>query len=314
MGDGSSVGAGIVKRLSLAGRWRFRLDEDGGWVPIDVPGCWEALGVRKDHPGPAWYRSEVLIPESFAGKRVWLRFEGVSYHCSVQINGVEVGSHTGMWDAFGFEVTGAVAPGRVAEILVKVEKPASLESGPSSPAVPGNFPLRETLTGFLPYVWGHCFGGIWQDCRLEATGEVVIEKMSVRTGEHGGVLAEIGCSGVADVRLEIIGPSGTVVFSERRQGKDLSFEASILEPQLWSPEHPARYRASVLIEGGEERSVTFGFRSLRVEGSTLLLNGRPIYPRMALSWGWYPESLHSNPGPERVRRDLLRLKELAITA
>src|SRR5262245_53847992 len=40
------------------------------------------------------------------------------------------------------------------------------------------------------------------------------------------------------------------------------------------------------------------------------LNERPIYPRMALSWGWYPEALHSNPGPERVRADFARLKQL----
>ena len=30
--------------------------------------------------------------------------------------------------------------------------------------------MRDTLGGFLPYVWGHMFGGIWQDVALVATG------------------------------------------------------------------------------------------------------------------------------------------------
>jgi hypothetical protein len=60
----------------------------------------------------------------------------------------------------------------------------------------------------------------------------------------------------------------------------------------------------------DERVVRFGLRSLAVDGTTITLNGRPIYPRMALSWGWYAEALHSNPGPARVRADFARLKSL----
>src|SRR5206468_2069663 len=58
------------------------------------------------------------------------------------------------------------------------------------------------------------------------------------------------------------------------------------------------------------RVVRFGLRSLCAEGTTLLLNERPIYPRMAFSWGWYPDALHSNPGPERVREEFERLRRL----
>ncbi len=54
----------------------------------------------------------------------------------------------------------------------------------------------------------------------------------------------------------------------------------------------------------------FGLRTLETQGTTILLNGQPIYPRLALSWGWYPDRRSPNPGPERVRADLLRLRQM----
>src|SRR5262245_32546029 len=109
--------------ISLCGTWDFRFDDQKDWRPITVPGCWEALdGTAKNISGPAWYRKRFDIPREYAGKRIWLRFDGVSYRCDVQVNGRDVGSHTGIWDSFSLDITDAVRAGREAELLVKVEK------------------------------------------------------------------------------------------------------------------------------------------------------------------------------------------------
>src|SRR3712207_6225544 len=144
-----------MQEISLSGQWEFRFDEEAEWRTIAVPGCWEMLDGPKDHPGPAWYRRRVSVPRQWAGRRLWLRFDGLSYACTVSVNGHEVGSHIGLWDAFDLEVTDTDAIiGREAEVVVRVEKPASLRAGPRSEQVPGRYPLQETLAGFLPYVWG----------------------------------------------------------------------------------------------------------------------------------------------------------------
>ena len=211
--------------ISLSGEWEFRFDGDDAWRPLRVPGCWEELdGVAKDRPGPAWYRHYLTIPAGTQGTRWWLRFGGVSYDCVISVNGREVGRHRGIWDAFVVEVTAAVTPGQRAELLLRVEKPASLTAGPDSAAVAGSFPLRETLAGFLPYVWGHIFGGVWQDVTLPT-------------------------------------------------------------PQPWSPNEPALYEARLEVADRDAHVAPFGLRTPRVQGTTILLNGRSIYPRMALSWG-----------------------------
>jgi beta-galactosidase/beta-glucuronidase len=90
------------------------------------------------------------------------------------------------------------------------------------------------------------------------------------------------------------------------------FQAALRDRQLWSPKRPVLYEAQFSTAQSDTRTVTFGLCSLRVDGTTLLLNRQPLYPRMALSWGWYPESLHSNPGLDRVRQDFEQLRRLGF--
>lgn len=298
--------------LSLAGPWDFRFEDEQAWRTLDVPGCWESLAdVPKDRSGPALYRRTIEIPAAWAGRRLWLHFDAVSYDCSVMVDGQEVGQHTGLWDAFEVEITSAVGTSQRVEVLVRVEKPASLTKGPDSPAVSGRFPMRETLVGFLPYVWGHIFGGIWQDVRLVATGPVVLEQIYAGGNAAGEVQIEAALSAPASVACTILDPAGAVVYEATQQGEAaLSFTTTLVDPQLWAPRHPALYTARLRPDGGEAVEVRFGLRTVRAEGATILLNEQPIYPRMALSWGWYEDVLNSNPGPERVRADFARLQAM----
>src|SRR5687768_10345210 len=269
-------------KQSLSGTWHFRMGDDEHWQLITVPGCWEALGLPKNRPGPAWYRREVMIPPEWAGRRLWLRFEGVSYACRVHVNGRDVGEHIGLWDGFRVEITAAVEPGERVEVLVEVEKPASLTAGPDSPAVPGRFPQNETLSGFLPYVWGHMFGGLWQDVWLEATERVVIEDLCIRADHAGNIRGEVRLSEAAEVELEIRDPAGNVVLQSRGQGRDVLFVEKIMPPTPWAPQEPALYEATVRVAGdggGETQSQKLGMRGIRTDGSRLLLNEAPLYPR-----------------------------------
>ncbi|MEN9935279.1 MAG: hypothetical protein RLZZ387_1858, partial [Chloroflexota bacterium] len=192
----------------------WQLSADGSpssWRPVAVPGPWEDAGVPKDHPGPLWYRAAVTPPPAWAGRRLWLRFGAVSYSCQVYINGELCGEHTGAWDPFAVEITGHALPGAAAELRLRVEKPASLTAGPASPPVPGAFPLKTTLSGFLPYVWGHMFGGVWQPVELVSTGQVIFTDAHAHGGPDGTVEVTAALSGPATVTLELYDPDGVLV-------------------------------------------------------------------------------------------------------
>lgn len=245
-----------------------------------------------------------------ASKQLWLRFEGVSYHAVVYVGDREVGKHTGAWDAFELDVTHMLEPGVPATLRVEVEKPASLVKGPASGSVPGRFPLKETLAGFLPYVWGHSFGGIWQGVWLEARRGATVENAFVHAVANGRFTAEVTLSQAVVCILEVRSPEGEVAATVSGEGRELKLEGEVKGARPWSPSDPALYEARLVVGGEVAQSWHFGFRSFESRNTILYLNHEPIYPRMALSWGWYTDTLHSNPGPEAVRADLLRLKKL----
>ncbi len=322
-----------VERRSLDGPWWFRRGSADGslagpapapsgdaaaaaaaapWRPIEVPGCWEAAGVPVMESGPFLFRREVAVPAGWAGRRIGLRFDGVSYDAVVRVNCREVGRHTGLWDAFRCEVGDALTPGAIAVVEVEVVKPAGLLDGPDGAVVDGPFPLRETLAGFLPYVWGHVFGGIWQSVALEASAGPVPVEVDARGAAAGAYALRAAFDEGVEATLVVRDPEGREV--ARHEGNGFEIEASGLldGAPLWSPDAPHLHTFEVYVADELVAARRFGFRSVGRDGATITLNDAPAYPRMLLSWGWYPDVRHANPSPARVRADFEAMRAMGF--
>ncbi len=314
--------------ISLAGEWDFRFEDEPTWSRLHVPCSWETLDGAKNRSGPALYRTWIAIPPEATGQRIMLECAAVSYACEVLIDGQPVGTHIGVWDAFSIDLTSVAKPGTTHELCIRVEKPAALVAGPDSASLAGRFPLRTTLSGFLPYVWGQIFGGIWQDLWLVTSGPTLIEELSAEGTPDGQIVITATVSGhAAALDLTIRDPDGHSVFSqilmiEPAEGHaEIRAKTTIANPRPWSPADPALYTLYATLnpvqpsdsgapEAGDELTRRFGLREIRTVGTDILLNGQPIYPRMVLSWGWYEGILCPNPGPQRVRADMLKLQSL----
>jgi len=73
-----------------------------------------------------WYRKEFTLPHEYAGKTVWLNFEGINYRANIFVNGKLIAdSHevTGAWRTYEFNVTSLVKPSANA-LAVQVWAPA----------------------------------------------------------------------------------------------------------------------------------------------------------------------------------------------
>ena len=55
-----------------------------------------------------WYRRTFELSEAFYGKKVILHFGAVDWQCKVWVNGKLVGTHTGGYCPFSFEITGYI--------------------------------------------------------------------------------------------------------------------------------------------------------------------------------------------------------------
>ena len=49
-----------------------------------------------------------------------------------------------------------------------------------------------------------------------------------------------------------------------------------------------------------------------VEGSQVLVDGKPFYTRGILHWGWYPDLGHTNPPPDLIRAEVREVKKLGF--
>ena len=60
---------------------------------------------------------------------------------------------------------------------------------------------------------------------------------------------------------------------------EVSFDR-LANPDLWDPEHPHLYTLEVDLDGGSQTTgIRVGIRDVRIEGSTVLVNGRAIKGR-----------------------------------
>jgi hypothetical protein len=128
----------------------WTIDYGQGPRPVRVPHVWHT-DVPVAWEGLALYATSVRVPK----EKPILRFHGVSYEAVIAVNGVEAARHEGIWDAFDVDLSAWT--GQEVRIEVSVRK----NGGPT-------FPVREVLSGFLPYVF-HTFGGIFRE--VEFTNE-----------------------------------------------------------------------------------------------------------------------------------------------
>jgi beta-mannosidase len=143
-----------------------------------------------------WYRTEFDVPADFAGRQIWLNFEGINYVADVWVNGKKAGTIKGAFIRGVFNVTTLVKPGKKAALAVLIappphpgdpwEKTIANQRGPNGGGPNG--PLGQDGPTFVASLgWDWVPGvrdrqiGIWQKVTLSATGPVVLRNPYVTT-------------------------------------------------------------------------------------------------------------------------------------
>lgn len=293
----------LAPTLPLDGQWEFSLGEQKG--VIQVPGTWESQAYPHRIDGPAIYQTQFLIPASWNRHIIQIQFDAISYHVDVEVNGIQIGSHTGMWTPFAFDVTEALHVGASNHIQLTVYKPGE------------RFPIRESLAGFLPDV---ClpFGGIWQSTRLVAFPASAISNLTIKNDSTSGSVrlkAYLHYAIGMILSAHIYAPAESLITSSSAivTNDETSVELQVNDWRFWTTEQPILYRAEITLSDQTGQIVakinrTFGFRTLSRDNDQLLLNDIPIVLRGVLNWGWYPEILCPAPDETTIRDEFRRVR------
>ncbi len=292
-------------RIDLNGTWEFRLDplEQGqgdGWSrgetpfqeSIEVPGSWQAQGVgrpegilRHHFAGTAWYRKAVAIPAQWERGFVQLHIGGAHRRTRLFVNGISIGEeYDGFSAPFAFDVTAAIRPGRENVFVLRIDNSGPVvEKGPREQKA-------ELPVGMFNYITN--WGGIYGDVKLVASARLRIERVLVLSDVTSKVvrfLVDIvnldSKSYAARIRASVPGNVSAEASLPMAPGESTTQELRVHMPdaQLWSPDHPQLYTAtlSILDDGGEIDRVEqrFGLREISPQGNRMFLNGKPLYLR-----------------------------------
>lgn len=145
--------------------WRFRFSHQvnrGDVRRVDLPHTWDAqdaLAGRPDYKrGIGNYTKRLYVRPEWAGKRLFLRFEGANSIADLFVDGRHVGEHRGGYGAFVFEITDRVQCGREHTIEVRVNNGEQLDVMP--------------LVGDFNF-----YGGIYRDVHLLVTDSLCISPL-----------------------------------------------------------------------------------------------------------------------------------------
>jgi beta-glucuronidase len=207
-----------------------------------------------------WYR-KIFNFQKDSTKRLFLHFGAVNYIADVYLNGTKLGSHEGGFTPFQFEITDLVKQGRNS-IVVKVNNQRLKEGVPA-----------------LGYDWFN-YGGITRDVNLIVTPNSYIEDYFIQLGKHsmnsvtGWIKLKSGNSSKVRILIPELKLDNTYMTGQNGIA-EVSFSTAL---QLWSPETPRLY--NVIIESETDTIMDrIGFRNIEVNGTQILLNGKPIFIR-----------------------------------
>jgi hypothetical protein len=288
-----------------------------GWYPATVPGTVltslvnngvypEPLFGENNRPDkipdslsrtPYWYRTVFKIPKAYAGRHVWLNFDGINFSAQVWVNGMQVGAIRGAFSRGVFDISPDVKAGKKAVLAVLV-------SPQPHPGDPHEHTIRDGVgkNGGITAIDGPTFlstigwdwipairdrdTGIWQKVFISATGPVVIKDPLVTTDlplpkvDTADIAVQARVENVTDQPQKGVlkGSFGNVSFQQNVEiaphgSQVVSFDPKtvaalhVINPELWWPNGYGRQNLQQLhlsfeVDGNasDGRNVTFGIR------------------------------------------------------
>ena len=292
-------------------------ENDSGWDTIRVPLSWEMADYGKpvytnvgypfsnyppnantglsqygvvDHNATGFYRRTITIPETWKDKRVFVHFDGVYSAAVVWVNGKYVGySQDSNTDA-EFDITGFVTTGDN-QLSVRVYRwcDGSYLEGQDMWHLSGIH--RDVYLVATPkvFVSDHY---ITSSLNSDATSGSMSVKLTVDNRNNASATKTLQVS-LLDADGKQIA-TGTETYSGTAKAEKTVTLNSLSSLHPWSAEDPYLYTVVVSQknENGTEEmafSTKYGFKTVKISGTQLLVNGKRIFVKGVNTQDTHPE-------------------------
>ena len=313
------------------------------WKTIPVPSCWQTEGygtpyyrnigyifkidpprvmsepptnftayVERNPVGS--YRRDFEVPAGWAGRRIFVTFDGVDSCFFLWINGKKVGYSTNSRNPAEFDVTDYVKPGKN---LVAAEV------------------YRFCSGSYLEDQDMYRLSGIFRNVTLWSAPQVHIRDFHAKAGldaqykdgllDVAAQVKNFGASPTAEttVNVELFGTDGKPVAGARGQAKVPGLKAGeettvtvrlkVAGPQKWTAETPNLYTTVISLADGKETreflSTKTGFRTVEIKGPVFMINGVPVKLKGVNRHENWPDTGHT-VSEERMVTDLKLIKAM----
>jgi len=291
----SVAGYASESPISLAGEWRFRLDpqHDGaaqqpiaGPDRIFLPGSTDQAGYGTQthgpekgwlsrpfmYEGPAWYETDVVIPGTWAGKRITLFLERAHWQTHAFVDGRAFGTRDSLSVPHVYDLTAGLAPGRH-RITLCIDNSYIVDVGRNA----------HSVTDHTQTNWNGVVGKI----ELRATDPVWIESVKITPGSTElSVLVTVGNATGKPVGGRVNSQPFLVTGTEYRLPITMPLPKS-----KWDEFHPAIFDLSLDLTAGRYHDTwreQYGVRELSARDRQFMINGRPVFLRGTVECNIFP--------------------------
>ncbi|MBQ8837366.1 MAG: beta-galactosidase [Clostridia bacterium] len=302
--------------MNLNGEWLFEIDhgrsgkqrklyENGEFSEkIIVPYCPESKLSGLSHVDfmeCVWYKRTVEISEEWAksGRRTILNIGACDFETEVWVNGKYIDRHIGGYVSFAMDITKAVKAGENTIVISAVDLLRSQTQ-------PGGKQCRQYYSKGCSYTRTT---GIWQTVWLENVPDHYIKRTKYRASlENESLFIEAVCENADGKTLTATATFGGKVVgtaSSKITNKTAMLEVKLSEMHLWSVGDGQLYDLVLDLEGDVVNSY-FGMRKVEYKNGKTYINGKPVYQRLILDQGFYPDGIYTAPTEQDLIDDIQR--------
>lgn len=306
--------------MNLNGLWNYSIIDKGSHlpqkydgnilVPFAVESSLSGVGKKVGDKKELVYHRSFKLDSKWKGKNVLLHFGAVDWKADVWINDIKVGSHTGGFTPFTFDITYALKVNGNNDIVVKVWDPTDK-----------GFQPRGKQVSNPKGIWYTPVTGIWQTVWLEPVNKTYISDIKITPDIDFNILnvkaitkgANVGT--LIDVKVfdsgKLVAAGGSI------NGEDVQIEMPE-DIKLWSPDSPFLYDINVCVKkDGKVIDEIKSYAAMRKFSSRrdkngivrLELNNKPLFQFGPLDQGWWPDGLYTAPTDEALVYDIKKTKD-----